>query len=474
MLKTLRHALMARITMGGPVLGLLFAVGERSERRGNPRAAARWYARGLRRLDRRGSAAYFRVRRHWEFFLERARYHAGDGRVQDPLFACCAEPAPGTGRQAGGTSGTGADDNTRPETLAPAAGRFEPWWKSRGLELRGYVQNEATKSVTVLLNGRELRTAAVRRGGLARGTFVFQLRRELVEELPPDCLLEVRTASGEPLLWQGRPGARLRVPHGRGTLLAGLEAGEQIDKKGGRAPAADSLRERQDTYLEIYTRAREFFASHGPSPLFILYGTLLGYYRDRDFIPGDDDFDAGHFSSRSTAAEVKAEVMELVVACVLAGFTCSFNRSGRLFRLRRAGDGPHIHLDIRPLWYERGMVWAHKQACLPLKPEDVVPTEKGVLRGVEVDLPRNTEAFLEAYYGPGWKIPDPGYSNAAVRVPRRVRRKLASVCISPHDYHAMQAEIAARRPAHPGAGELISEGSHSLYPLEEYSRKCGW
>ena len=164
----------------------------------------------------------------------------------------------------------------------------------------------------------------------------------------------------------------------------------------------------------------------------------------------------------------------MVVRLVARGFTVSFNRNGRLFRLRLADSPPHVHLDVHAVWFEDGRAWIHPQARLDCTPEDFLPPRTGVLRGVAVDLPQRPEAFLRAYYGESWRVPDPAYSTVARRIPRGVSRNLARAFVTPAEHGEMQREISALPAAGVPPGRLISIGSHSLYPLDAYERDCDW
>lgn len=355
-------------------------------------------------------------------------------------------------------------------------GIFDIAFSHLGMRLDGVVSPSSTdhQYLELMLDDRLLRAIPLSSKKLLPPFFHFHVKREVLARFPKESTLVLRTVEGEGLVNRRCTKVEIRIPHGDGTIFSHLDAGGRIDKKGFLALTPDTIMERQARYLSIYAEARKFFKECSNSPLFIMYGTLLGLVREGDFIKGDDDFDAGYISLKTDSASVKAETMDLVVSLVLAGFNCSFNRNGRLFRLRLIDDKPDVHLDVRPVWYEEGHVWAHKQARLPLSIDDFLPVETRELRGVAVDIPRHAEAFLESYYGPGWKQPDPGYSNASQTVPRRVKRNLDSVCISPADYQVMQERIEARRGGHPRAGKLIATGLHSLYPLEEYEANCEW
>jgi phosphorylcholine metabolism protein LicD len=101
-----------------------------------------------------------------------------------------------------------------------------------------------------------------------------------------------------------------------------------MNKKGVISATEDELRERQSAYLELYADLRRFFAEELGKPLMLMYGTLLGYHRDGDLIPGDDDFDAGYISDEHDPIAVKEETKRVIATLVRAGYLVSFNRRG--------------------------------------------------------------------------------------------------------------------------------------------------
>lgn len=455
------------INFGFSRAGACYAMGRAFEESGRQAAAYRAFvhaetaARQLHRTEKRQA---FKITQLCEFKRVCACVESGkevkDGVVSEPLTRC----------RLAGLHARSSRSSGKP------AGVFDVSFSHLGLRLDGFVMPAATseRHLELKLNGQLIRTIPLSRKGPIPPFFHYQLKREVLVRFPEKSELVLSTAEGEALVTCKCPVVQIELPHGDGSIFEYLEAGGRIDKKGFLALTPDTIHARQARYLDIYSEARKYFTEQFGSPLFVMYGTLLGLVREGDFIQGDDDFDAGYISHQTNAKAVKQETMDLVVNLVLSGFTCSFNRNGRLFRLRLKDDKPDVHLDVRPVWYEEDHIWAHKQARLPLTVDDFLPVETRELRGVPVDVPRNAESFLKAYYGEGWQVPDPTFSNASQKVPRRVKKKLNSVCITPADYQSMQADIEARRADHPNAGKLIATGLHPLYPLEEYEANCEW
>ncbi|APX94956.1 hypothetical protein BWR19_08405 [Halomonas sp. 1513] len=314
----------------------------------------------------------------------------------------------------------------------------------------------------------------IKKRKLIPARFTYYFKRGVLDAFPQHSTIALRSGNGRYLLWKGCYRASVFVPHGNDQLFNLLDQGASLNKKGYLAPTSDEIADRQQRYLKIYDSAKNTFDTLFGNPLFLMYGTLLGHCREGDFIPGDDDFDVGYASALGDPISVKEETKKIVIELVLAGYICSFNRSGRLFRLSLPGEPAGVHLDVRPVWYEDQAIWAHKQAKLPLSLDDFLPVIEGSLRGYNVYTPAYTERFLRAYYGDGWKVPDPSFSNASQKVPKYVIKHLDKTCITPAEYREMCDEIERRRPNHPQAAKLISIGLHSLYPLSEYKRECGW
>jgi hypothetical protein len=394
------------------------------------------------------SAWVLRTKHRGEFALERARHGDARARVTDPLFdveVTLVEPV---------------------EVPARPVGLCHTRVTHQGLVVGGLVVDGEVETVEVVLDGLVVRTANVPRDA-ALPAFELLFQRATLDRFPAVSRLEVRTSDGRSLVADGRASAvRLVVPHGDGQLLALLAAGSTIDKKGAMAPTVAEQRALQDRHLELYREVAGWFEVHAGTPLFALYGTLLGIHRDGDLIPGDDDMDVAYVSRADDAAAVKQEACELILALVRAGYTVSLNPRGRLFRVHREGLGPPgLHLDVHPVWFEGDHLYVPNHVTMPAEVTDFLPPDAVEVRGVTVRTPRRPEVFLAGHYGPGWRVPDPAYLEDSTGVPEEVLARFRAALVTPDELRTLQTRLAG--DPRPGQGRLVPLATQPLYPVDQ-------
>ena len=326
----------------------------------------------------------------------------------------------------------------------------------RGL-LVSVVVRSPPASIELRLDGKAVRKETLN-ANKAVARFSYLIGRDALDLFATNAELTVSAPDGA----QIGAGITVSVPHGNGTLHDVLADRGLLEKKGGLRPSADTLLARQTAYLALYARVRDACHAEG-RPLLILYGTLLGQHRSGDFIPGDDDFDVGYPTDQTTPAAVKADAIALMTALVRRGFTVSLNAEGKPFRISDAEAGPGVHLDNRPVFTTGDdHVWLHKHARLPLPMSDFFTPSNGVLREAPVLTPAHPEAFLAGYYGAGWKVPDPSFSNASKSPPAFLLKTLAQVCLTLSEQKALKAELDQL----PGAGRFEPLALMPLYPVQ--------
>ncbi len=433
----------------------LAAAGYACERAGLCSCAISMYGRAVAAASASVSPDWLRWLQASEFFLERALYRAGRGKVADPLFACRLDEV----------SGNSGDSK----------GFFAADFVFSGLQLYGFVPPGLGSAVDIFLDEVLVRTVNLVPGRrLSR--FSFRFTRTALGLFPASSIVHIRCGSGYLSSFARSGGLRLEIPHGykAGTgkeaspLISGLR---QVDKKGTVAPTEEELRERRLAFLYIYEEAREFFKKRFGKELFLIYGTLLGFHRQGGFIEGDDDFDVAFMANGESPLDVKTETISMILDLVLAGFSVSFNRRGRLFRIHGKDSGfEGEHLDVHSFWMQEGKVWAHNDFCTPAVPSQYVPASERDYGILKAYIPADPDAFLAAHYGPGWKTPDPGFVNYFDGKDPQVLARLAEALITPVEYREAVQRLNGRHDPSAPCGEFISIGERHLYPLPERER----
>ncbi|OHD26357.1 MAG: hypothetical protein A2Y38_00230 [Spirochaetes bacterium GWB1_59_5] len=425
--------------------------GYAKERLGDLAAARTLYERALTRIAVSNDTASLRWTQATQFFLERCKHCLGESCAADPLFFCQAVPVQGETEPAG-----------------KPAGFFKVDFVFSGLRIMGNLPRGTEESVSIMLDGVKIRDINVTEGILS-SAFTFKVTRSALRLFPATATLTIRAAGGRPLrLFSGESAFSLFVPHGVAGSSPFIDGTRRLDKKGVPVPTLEELAADRREFFAIYADARRFFLERFGKHLFLAYGTLLGFHRAGDFIPGDDDFDTGFMAEATDPETVKLEVTEMVEALTVEGFSVSFNRRGRLFRLHARGAGiAGCHIDVHSFWAQNDRIWAHNDFCACGTREQFVPATERDFKGFTAFVPADPEAYLSAHYGPGWRVPDPGFINTYEDKDPGVLAGLAKALIAPVEYKAAYARLEALRKANPAIGEFVSLADRSLYPLPD-------
>jgi len=418
--------------------------GYAAERARNPVAAVKYFRKAADSSRKSIVPGSLRWLHTAEFFHERTLNSLGQSSVQDPLFECSIKE-----------SG---------ERIKKFAGFYKTEFIFSGLQIIGIVPLSSGRTVEIFLDNVKVRDLNVVPGSLF-GRFSFRFTRKVLRFFPVNSVLTIRTIEGKALAaLAGSSGLRLSIPHGYKTAGPIMSGERHIDKKGSLEPTEKELQGNRIDFIAIYNNARDFFQKHFGKELFLTYGTLLGFVRQGTFIPGDDDFDVGFMADSQDPVSVKEETLGMIKDLVEAGFSVSFNRRGRLFRLHGMDRGIEgAYLDIHSFWEQDGRVWAHNDFCAPGRREQFVPAEEQDYGLFKAFIPVDSEAFLSAHYGSGWKVPDPAFVNYFIGKDKFVLSNLGEALITPSEYRKCLENMKDNN----SSGEFISIAQRPLYPLPE-------
>jgi hypothetical protein len=359
-----------------------------------------------------------------------------------------------------------------------SAGTFKVQLRPLGLRIEGRVlrieetsSNLPPEAVEILLDGNPIRRENLYFVG-KDARFGITIKRPTLAHFPRCCELRICTTKGLPLLFKKADGLYIEFPHGKGDIYGLIKKRGFVDKKGYLRPSIEESKKRQEAYLDFYSRVRDMFEKTIGRPPFLLFGTLLGFYRDGDFIAGDDDFDVGYISKEQDPVAVKNEAKKIIFKLIQEGFTIVINKRGKPFRILDTKGSISIHMDLCPVWYQKNKIWASPGACLPLKIEDMLPDQVAEWKGVKVYIPANTEAFLAAYYGENWSVPDPTYS--LPKLDSYNQKIIQKSYFSPRELMKLEKHIKKEQSQRNDVGDFIAIRLHDLYPLSEYESRCGF
>lgn len=165
----------------------------------------------------------------------------------------------------------------------------------------------------------------------------------------------------------------------------------------------------QDGVMTLYAEVTDVIREVTGSDSFIFSGTLLGYVRDKGFIPHDKDMDCAYLSDKKTEVEVAEEFAALGDALIAAGYCVTPKAS--CISVRRS-SGSNVMVDIAHLFIKSdgNVGFPFGRVGTDAVSVDVfLPVGSGALSGYSVGIPAKPEELVKHIYGQDWQIPDPGF-----------------------------------------------------------------
>lgn len=339
------------------------------------------------------------------------------------------------------------------------------WTESGNLNLSGAVSPGCSR-VAIFINERFIRfvnTEALEDGKAK--AFRFQLKKNLLHSLPPKARIGIGAESGYLKTDDGKWHFRHPQLTGNGSLFKKLAKKNYfVTKKGKLQLSFEMNDEWKARALSAYTSFSTYFLETFGYQPFLICGTLLGYYREGDFIAHDDDLDIAYLSRYTTPEEVKEEMKAMVIKLVSDGFDIRLSLKRGFFKPKING----VRFDVFPMWVDQGSLWMMNTTRQKATSEIILPLKSGVFRGVKVFVPNDTERYLENEYGPGWRVPDPGYRPVAEPgTLEYLKRSCLDVdeLVALHEYY--EKELRHR----PGAGRFSVTGEVARKLIEKRGKE---
>lgn len=105
----------------------------------------------------------------------------------------------------------------------------------------------------------------------------------------------------------------------------------------------------QAQVIDMYRRVGDVVRDKHGHEIFVVYGTLLGQVRERGFIAHDDDFDAAYVSRATSGSAAAAELRDIGLSLVDAGFDVDPRRTALHIH---DSDDPRLRIDLFHLFFD--------------------------------------------------------------------------------------------------------------------------
>lgn len=203
-----------------------------------------------------------------------------------------------------------------------------------------------------------------------------------------------------------------------GETLADLLKTRRVNRWGFLVTPFLSDPEKKANCLRQYKEARSLFNLFGVD-LYVTGGNLLGYVRDGDFIPYDDDLDCS-FCFKANSAEHAADqytsfVSRLFPTALAAGFSIFDIYPGQ-FHLKSQRYSEHV--DCLCGWVQPDGQWFRFTSFGGNRGISQMELTVRHLDGCEILIPTDAEKELEITYGKDWRVPHETYRHKVEKHPK--------------------------------------------------------
>lgn len=132
---------------------------------------------------------------------------------------------------------------------------------------------------------------------------------------------------------------------------------------------------------------------------YLIYGTLLGAIREKDFILHDYDVDIAYLSKYNNKADVLKEFNDLIYQFgELLSKVCSPGH------IHMYSPGKKFKIDVWTSWIENNTIYLIPLLNGNINESVLCPIKKTMFRGVEFDVPNKPEEMCDILYS-NWKTP---------------------------------------------------------------------
>ena len=190
------------------------------------------------------------------------------------------------------------------------------------------------------------------------------------------------------------------------SIIKMVKKGQLINKFGRIQLPRNINKDWSAKVISSFTLLNKMFEQKTGKQLFVFYGGLLGFARDKGIIAHDLDFDLAYYSEETDPVNVRSEFYRMAKDLAVE-YVGEINFSDNKINFTK------MKLSVTPVWInsngEFSCTFAYVGDNFKVVKEDIVPVQKIEYEGYELNLPANPENIVKYIYGRGWKYPDPGW-----------------------------------------------------------------
>lgn len=164
------------------------------------------------------------------------------------------------------------------------------------------------------------------------------------------------------------------------------------------------LQENSEKFIRAARKLSDDLYSLG-YPTLLCYGTLLGAYRDHEFIKNDDDLDMLYITDAKSQEEVLPIVNIVKNKLENLGYICDIRDTN----MHVMHNDSRTQLDIFPCWIRDNDLFLHMENMKyrSISKDIILPLNEIEFKGTKFNCPNDCEAFFSERYHEGWNVYDP-------------------------------------------------------------------
>jgi len=145
----------------------------------------------------------------------------------------------------------------------------------------------------------------------------------------------------------------------------------------------------------------DYFLKSFNTPVYLMYGTLIGALREKDFIPFDHDIDVAYLSTKHAKQDVLEEFSLICDTLYKQGLLSKQCSNGHIHVW---SPNKHLKIDLWTSWTEENKLFLVPYFEGAINANLLIPLKHLTFRSLDFLCPANSDKFLDCIYK-SWRTP---------------------------------------------------------------------